>query len=261
MILLAPGPSSISSSTYSLVEMLVDVCALHERCTATAVFWAQFPTFPPVRDPIPSSHLSNHTPPKYSQMNFWKDKATSTVDFQTPTPTPRTMTTYPTAILKMYLSREGTRMRGSPKKAATGTLSRDRTMQRSREHVNQLPPIVCRQGLSQWRQVCLMMTPREWARLPSSAIRELLRTFGAASHFRNSLEDHSFEALLYFLYTDEIKFAPFSSDPRNELPPQARPGDWSTGKLPSPSAKSIYRLADKVTNPGFVRLTPLSHRL
>ena len=259
MILLAPGPSSISSSTYSLVEMLVDVCVLHERCTATAAFWAQFPTFPPVRDHIPSSHPSNHTPLKYSQMDSWKNKATSTVDFQTPTPIPMTMTTRPTAILRMHLARERTRTRGSPKKAATGTLSRELTMRSSCKHANQLSPIVCRQGLCQWRQMCLMMTLREWARLPSSAIRELLRAFGAASHFRNSLADHSFEALLYFLYTDETKFAPFSSDPRHELPPQARPGDWSTGKPPSPSAKSIYRLADKV--PAFVWLIPLSHRL
>lgn len=54
--------------------------------------------------------------------------------------------------------------------------------------------------------------------------------------------------MLYFLYTGEIKFAPFGSDPDHELPVQARIGDWSTGKPPSPSAKSIYRLADKVMN-------------
>ncbi|KAF9779859.1 hypothetical protein BJ322DRAFT_1113175 [Thelephora terrestris] len=53
----------------------------------------------------------------------------------------------------------------------------------------------------------------------------------------------TFEALLYFLFTDEINFAPLSSDPRHE-PAQARVGDWSAGKPPSPSAKSIYRLAD-----------------
>jgi hypothetical protein len=57
----------------------------------------------------------------------------------------------------------------------------------------------------------------------------------------------SFEAMLYFLYTGEIKFARFNSDPRQELSAQTRTGDWSTGRLPSPSAKSIYRLADKVT--------------
>ena len=54
------------------------------------------------------------------------------------------------------------------------------------------------------------------------------------------LVDRSFEAMIYFLYTGEIEFAPFTSD-------RTRTGDWSTGRLPSPSAKSIYRLADKVT--------------
>jgi len=53
--------------------------------------------------------------------------------------------------------------------------------------------------------------------------------------------------MLCFLYTGEIKFAPLGSDLRRELPAQARTGDWSTKKLPSPSAKSIYRLADMVT--------------
>jgi len=53
--------------------------------------------------------------------------------------------------------------------------------------------------------------------------------------------------MLCFLYTGEIKFAPFSSDPRRGLPAQARTGDWNAGSLSSPSAKSIYRLADMVT--------------
>ena len=52
--------------------------------------------------------------------------------------------------------------------------------------------------------------------------------------------------MLCFLYTGEIDFAPFSSDPRRELPAEARIGDWNAARLPSPSAKSIYRLADKV---------------
>jgi len=52
--------------------------------------------------------------------------------------------------------------------------------------------------------------------------------------------------MLCFLYTGEIKFAPFRSDLR-EIPVQEKTGDWGTGRLPSPSAKSIYRLADKVT--------------
>jgi len=63
-----------------------------------------------------------------------------------------------------------------------------------------------------------------------------------------SLAGRRFEAMLYFLYTGEIRFAPFSSDPGHDLPAQARAGDWITGKLPSPSAKSVYRLADKVTS-------------
>jgi len=58
--------------------------------------------------------------------------------------------------------------------------------------------------------------------------------------------------MLYFLYTGEIKFAPFNSDSRLQLPARARAGDWTTEKPPSPSAKSIYRLADKVTGLVFV---------
>jgi hypothetical protein len=83
----------------------------------------------------------------------------------------------------------------------------------------------------------------------------IIRDMGAVTCVQHSpsptdshilLAGRSFEAMLYFLYTGEIKFAPFSSGHRHELPAQARTGDWSTGKLPSPSAKSIYRLADKV---------------
>ena len=77
------------------------------------------------------------------------------------------------------------------------------------------------------------------------------------THPRNSLAHHSFEALLFFLYTNDIRFAPFSSATRYE-PARARVGDWSMAKLPSPSAKSIYRLADKVINLAFARLLPLS---
>jgi len=69
----------------------------------------------------------------------------------------------------------------------------------------------------------------------------------------------SLEAMLYFLYTGEIDFSPFSSDPRHGLPAEARIGDWNTEKLPTPSAKSIYRLADKVTSLARV-WCPLTHR-
>ena len=55
----------------------------------------------------------------------------------------------------------------------------------------------------------------------------------------SSFIDHSFEALLYFLYTGEINFAPLSSDSRYELPARTRAGDWSTGRLPSLSSKAI----------------------
>ena len=66
----------------------------------------------------------------------------------------------------------------------------------------------------------------------------------------------SFEAMLYFLYTSEIHFAPFRSNPRRQLPVQERTGDWSTPRLPYPSAKSIYRLADMVTSLVCVRYFP-----
>ena len=59
---------------------------------------------------------------------------------------------------------------------------------------------------------------------------------------------YSFEAMLYFLYTGEIKFAPSRWDPGHQLPPKKRSGDWNAARLPSASAKSIYRLADMVTN-------------
>jgi len=65
---------------------------------------------------------------------------------------------------------------------------------------------------------------------------------------RTLLASCRFEAMLCFLYAGEIEFASFSSDPHCELPAQARTGDLNTGRLPTPSAKSIYRLADKVTS-------------
>ena len=65
--------------------------------------------------------------------------------------------------------------------------------------------------------------------------------------------------MIYFLYTGKITFAPLSSDQREHLPVEARAGDWSAARLPSPSAKSIYRLADKVTSFTRVLLLP-THR-
>ena len=52
--------------------------------------------------------------------------------------------------------------------------------------------------------------------------------------------------MVYYLYTGEVNFAPFSSDPRPESTVEARAGNWNMAMTPSPSAKSIYRLADKV---------------
>ena len=50
------------------------------------------------------------------------------------------------------------------------------------------------------------------------------------------------------MYTVEITFAPFRSDPRQENLTEARTGDWTMDRVTSSSAKSIYRLADKVAN-------------
>ena len=54
-----------------------------------------------------------------------------------------------------------------------------------------------------------------------------------------------FQALLRYLYTDEIKFAPWRSMKGRKA---RRSGDLSDlYGIPKPSPKSIYRLADKVT--------------
>ena len=90
--------------------------------------------------------------------------------------------------------------------------------------------------------------------LPRTGKVAVIRDMGAITCVRHGLPQRflpagrRFEAMLYFLYTGEIEFAPFSSDHRHDLPAQARTGDWSIGKPPSPSAKSVYRLADKVTS-------------
>lgn len=69
--------------------------------------------------------------------------------------------------------------------------------------------------------------------------------FATRSYFR--LTCRSFEAMIYFLYTGQIRFASTGAGPRHELPAEERAGDWNASMHPSPSAKSIYRLADKVT--------------
>ena len=65
--------------------------------------------------------------------------------------------------------------------------------------------------------------------------------------------------MIYFLYTGNITFAPFTSDQRYEIPAEARVGDWNLARIPCPSAKSIYRLADKVTEFTHLRCL-LAHR-
>lgn len=55
---------------------------------------------------------------------------------------------------------------------------------------------------------------------------------------------HSFQALLYYLYTNEIEFAQWGSAERRKA--RAREETTEPFELPKPSPKSIYRLADKV---------------
>jgi hypothetical protein len=54
-----------------------------------------------------------------------------------------------------------------------------------------------------------------------------------------------FQAFLMYLYTDAIDFAPFGSEV-NRRSRSAEIVDPSDNKVPRPSPKSIYRLADKV---------------
>ena len=53
-----------------------------------------------------------------------------------------------------------------------------------------------------------------------------------------------FQALLRYLYTGEIGFAPWGSAERRDARAREKIS-WSYG-IPRPSPKSIYRLADKV---------------
>ena len=54
-----------------------------------------------------------------------------------------------------------------------------------------------------------------------------------------------FQAIVMYLYTDEIDFAPFGSKANREL---RKPELLSTAEdtIPRPSPKSIYRVADMV---------------
>ena len=54
-----------------------------------------------------------------------------------------------------------------------------------------------------------------------------------------------------YLYTDVIEFAPFGSD-ENRRSRRAEVVKSSDDKIPRPSPKSIYRLADKVCTPSLI---------
>ena len=54
-----------------------------------------------------------------------------------------------------------------------------------------------------------------------------------------------FQALLRYLYTNEIEFAPWGSTERRKA--RALEKISESYGIPKPSSKSIYRLADKVT--------------
>ena len=56
-----------------------------------------------------------------------------------------------------------------------------------------------------------------------------------------------FQAMLRYLYTDEIEFAPWGSAGRRET--RALEKISESYGIPKPSPKSVYRLADKVTSP------------
>ena len=56
---------------------------------------------------------------------------------------------------------------------------------------------------------------------------------------------YRFQALLRYLYTDEIEFAPWGSAERRKA--RALEKKSESYGIPKPSPKSVYRLADKVT--------------
>ena len=56
-----------------------------------------------------------------------------------------------------------------------------------------------------------------------------------------------FQAMLRYLYTNEIEFAPWGSAERRKA--RALEKISESYGIPKPSPKSVYRLADKVTCP------------
>jgi len=67
-----------------------------------------------------------------------------------------------------------------------------------------------------------------------------------SSHACTEITCNRFQAMLRYLYTDEIEFAPWGSAERREARALEKMSE-SYG-IPKPSPKSIYRLADKVTS-------------
>ena len=67
-----------------------------------------------------------------------------------------------------------------------------------------------------------------------------------SSHACTKITCNSFQAMLRYLYTDEIEFAPWGSMERREA--RALEKTSESYGIPKPSPKSVYRLADKVTS-------------
>ena len=114
------------------------------------------------------------------------------------------------------------------------------------------------------------LPPEFYHRSNGSSIRlgkvAVIRDIAAVTYVKAVVDRSSYltcgslEAMIFFLYTGKIMFAPLSSDQRYEVPAEERVGDWNMGRVPYASAKSIYRLADKVTDLTNVR-RPLAHQL
>ena len=65
------------------------------------------------------------------------------------------------------------------------------------------------------------------------------------TQFLNLSTGESFQAFLLYLYINSIDFAPFGSEENRKL--RSSEIAWTPEeKIPKPSPKSIYRLADKV---------------
>lgn len=84
-----------------------------------------------------------------------------------------------------------------------------------------------------------------------------------ADHIQcHSLTDQyppSFQAFLFYLYTDHIEFAPFGSE-ANRKSRTSEIVSLAPDHVPRPSPKSIYRLADKVYSLASHRTTFLPYR-